>query len=135
MELIKFEEKYSVKVKEIDEQHENIFAVLNKLFEATKVGTASEVLGGIIKDMAEYAVYHFETEEKYMKEFAFEGYDEHKKKHDEFVAKVTDFKNMFDAGQASVSVEVLSFLFDWVKEHVIDMDKQYVQCFTDNGLV
>ncbi|MBF0253439.1 MAG: hemerythrin family protein, partial [Candidatus Omnitrophica bacterium] len=131
MELFKFSERYSVGVDEIDFQHKKLIGMVNDLFEASQKGESRTVIGDIINGMAEYAVYHFSYEEKHMTEFSFEGLEEHKIEHDNFVAKTLEFKKAFDKGKAVVSLDVLSFLFEWVKKHILDTDKKYTKCFRE----
>lgn len=79
-------------------------------------------------------VYHFKTEEKYMQNFKFTGYQAHKKEHEGFVNKVDAFQNDFDEGKLGLSIEVMTFLRDWVLKHIKETDKKYIDIFKENGL-
>ena len=69
MALMKWDESFSVGVKEIDAQHQKLVAMINELHAAMKEGKVHDVLGEIISGMAKYTIFHFETEEKYFEEF------------------------------------------------------------------
>ena len=134
MELMKWDESFSVNVKEIDEQHQKLVAMINALHAAMKEGKGNDVLGGILGRMAEYTVFHFETEEKYFDEFHYEKTDEHKAQHKAFVDKVIGFKKELSEGSLSLSIDVMNFLVDWLKNHIKGADKAYSKCFNEHGL-
>ena len=134
MDLVTWEDSFSVEVAEIDDQHKKLIESINKLHAAMKEGAAKEVLSEILNEMAEYTVFHFETEEKYFDEFHYLGALAHKAEHKEFVEKVVDFKKKFDDGSLSISIEVMNFLVDWLKTHITGSDHDYVECFREHGL-
>ena len=52
----------------------------------------------------------------------------------DFVAKVLDFKSRFDSNAAGMSVDVMSFLSNWLQNHIKGEDKKYAPLFNANGL-
>ena len=124
----------SVKVKEIDEQHQKLIVTLNKLHAGLSKGKGNEVMGEIFDDLTEYTGLHFETEEKYFDKFNYENSDEHKSEHKEFIQKLEDSKYQFEDGSLSISIELLDFLVEWIEDHLKGEDQKYVKCFNDNGL-
>ncbi len=83
--FVEWDESFSVGVKEIDEQHKKLISILNTLYHAMSRGKGKEILTHIIEELKNYAVYHFSTEEEYMKKFNCKIYKEHKALHDEFM--------------------------------------------------
>ena len=135
MEWIKWTDNYSVSVKTIDEQHKKLVVMINELYDAMSSGNKEkDILSKIIQGLANYAVYHFGTEEDWMKKFAFPGYAFHKGEHDNFVAKVSEFGEKFNKGTVLLDVEVLKFLKDWLLNHILKTDKLYTACFNQNGI-
>lgn len=55
--------------------------------------------------MKAYTVFHFATEEKFMAQYNYPDYENHKKEHVEFIEKVK-------RGTIIVSFEITSFLKD-----------------------
>ena len=109
MALMEWDDSYSVKVAEIDKQHQTLIQMLNTLNDAMKERKAKEVLGEIINGLIDYAGTHFAKEEKYFDQFSFTGSFTHKNEHQEFVKQVLKFKQGFDAGQLMVSIDVMDF--------------------------
>ena len=68
---------------------------------------------------------------------ANQGYIEamdHKRKHDEFVDKVLQFKADHDSGKLFLSTQVLDFLKEWLVKHIRDVDKSYSSFFNSRGI-
>ena len=87
MPAFQWEEKYSLNIAIIDEQHKKIIELLNKLFDAIAIDQVSKVLVPIIEEIVAYSDYHFVTEEFFMTTHRYPEYAEHKKEHDEFRAQ------------------------------------------------
>lgn len=134
MAQIIWNDRMSVEVEEIDKQHQKLIEMINALGDAMTNGKGRSVIGEIIEGLADYAVTHFETEEEYFNKFEYPQSAAHKKEHDDFVKRVLEFKKGFEKGELSLSVEVMMFLRDWLKKHIMDEDKKYVPFFNKVGL-
>ena len=134
MPLINWEDSLSVKVSEIDAQHNKLVDLINTLHESMKERKGNEVLGAIIDDLVKYALEHFSTEEKYFDQFGYLKASQHKKEHKDFVNKVGAFEKDFDNGKMMLSMEIMDFLKDWLLNHIKKTDMAYSDFFIQNGL-
>lgn len=134
MSHIAWDERYSVNIEVIDEQHKKIIDVLGKLFDEMGKKKSPEVLKEILGQMVRYAEEHFASEEIFMRQYAFPGYEEHRKEHDAFRAKVAAFQKDFAAGKESLSVDVIRFLSDWLDHHIMEVDKKYGPYLNEKGI-
>lgn len=134
MPLITWTDSFSVKVAEIDTQHKKLVEMINKLYDAMKVGKSKDVMGEILNNLISYTATHFKTEEKYFDLYNYFEKETHKAEHKEFVETVTKFKADFDSGNATISIELMNFLKDWLTKHINGTDKKYTKCFNDHGL-
>ncbi len=118
---------YSVNVSEIDEQHKKMFDILNKVFSEKLDGDV--FLSNIMKELDDYSLYHFETEEKYFSQFNYPKEEEHKRLHQEYVESINNFKknNVKES-------ELKDFLKNWWFDHVQGADQEYSIFFNKNGL-
>ena len=132
--LIKWTEEFSVGVVEIDNQHKKLIDMINELHHAMKEGKGNSQVEGIINRLVEYSVYHFETEEKYFDKFSYPQTEKHKKIHKDFVNKVSIFKSEFDNKEVMLTIEVLNFLSNWIRKHIMGEDMDYSDFFIENGL-
>ncbi len=134
MQLIKWDDNFSVKVKEIDEQHKKLVEMINALHDAMSEGKSKEILSDIIQKMIEYTDFHFKTEEKYFDKFDYPDSKKHKAEHINFVQKVTEFHDGYKSGKVFLSIEVMDFLKNWLHSHITGSDKNYTSFFNSKGL-
>jgi hemerythrin len=134
MQLIKWNDSFSVNVAEIDLQHEKLASMINELNEAMLQAKGKVALTKILNELVAYTVNHFGTEEKYFAQYDFPYANNHKKEHQAFKEKVAAFKKDFDAGKLGLSIEVMKFLSDWLQTHIKGTDKKYSSFFNEKGL-
>lgn len=134
MPLITWTDSFSVKVVEIDAQHKKLVEMINKLYDAMKVGKSKDVMEEILSNLISYTATHFKAEEKYFDLYNYPEKEVHKAEHKKFVETVTKFKKDFDSGNATISIEVIGFLREWLTNHINGSDKKYTKCFNDHGL-
>lgn len=132
--MYNWELKYSVGIQSIDNQHKEIFKLFNRLLQALKQEQASSVTTQIILELEQYAVMHFQKEEFFFQRFAFSGTADHIKEHQLFIQKVTSLKSDLKTGKIALTFELLNFLKEWIEHHIMVVDKEYTECFQQNGL-
>ena len=134
MALINWSDSLSVNVNEIDLQHRKLIDMINELNEAMKIGKGKDSLGKILNGLISYTATHFKTEEQFFDKFGYPDTVNHKKEHVAFVKKVTDFQDGFEKKNLAVTMEVMNFLSDWLRNHIKGTDKKYSKFFNDKGL-
>jgi len=134
MSLINWSSNFSVEVEEIDQQHKMLLKRINELHEATLAGEEKTVLGKLINQLTVYAAFHFAKEEHYFDMFGYPETNIHKKQHDDFERKVTQFEHEFKAGRQDLSMDVIRFLAEWLINHIRGSDQKYVLFFKERGL-
>lgn len=134
MSHIVWDEKYSVNIEVLDEQHKKIIRILGHLFDEMGKKRSPEFLGGVIRELMQYAEEHFAAEEIFLKQYGFPGYDQHKKEHESFEAKVTVFQKDFEAGKETLTIEVVNFLTGWFDHHFSMTDQGYVSFLNGKGV-
>lgn len=134
MAFINWDDSLSVKVTEIDMQHQKLVSIINELNEAMRQGKGKDVLAKIVNGLISYTTTHFNAEEKYFDRFGYPEKDSHKKEHVAFVQKVSDFKVGFEKGKLTLTIEIMNFLSNWLQKHIKGADKQYSQFFIKKGL-
>jgi hemerythrin len=134
MELFAWSEKYSVNIKEMDDQHRKLIGMVNALNNAMKIGKGKEVLEKTLKDLIEYTATHFAAEERLMKAHRYPGYEEHKAKHDKMTQKVIEIYNQYQEGRIALTIQVMNFLENWVDKHILGTDKQYAVFLNNAGV-
>ncbi len=132
--MYKWDEKYSVGIQSIDNQHKELFNHLNNLLNALKQGQASHITAQIVAELEKYTRIHFHKEEYFFHLFNFSGSKTHIAEHQMFIQKMNKLKSELKSGNISSTLDLLGFLKEWIEHHVLVVDKEYSECFRQNGL-
>ena len=131
-----WKEEYSVGVIEIDNQHIEFISLINKIYDVIEDGDNKKEACAILDSLADYALYHFETEEELFKKFNYEKASEHMKEHEQFRAKVIKWASTCPSSEDRLPIlkEAADFIGEWLISHILGTDKQYMECFSEHGL-
>lgn len=134
MALIEWSPSLSVGIAEIDVQHKQLVAQINQLHDAMLAGKGKDAVAPVLRELGRYVGTHFACEEKYMQQFKYPKFPEHKAQHVELTNKAKDLITKFEAGQVALSTDLMNFLRDWLSNHIKGTDKGYTECFKAHGL-
>ena len=134
MALMTWTDDFSVELDSIDAQHHRLIDLINELHDAMLAGKAQEELKTILDGLLDYTKTHFGYEEKLMVENEYPEYEAHKAVHDALAAKVVELDEKLAAGEHMLSMEVMTFLKDWLTHHIMGMDKQYSPFMLEHGV-
>lgn len=124
-DLMPWGPRLAIGLEDIDKQHQKLVKLVNRLHKAMKLKKGTQVMAQILNELAEYTVYHFGFEEELFQKYGYPETEAHMKIHKELVGKVVDFQEEFKQGQASVTLDLMDFLSDWLKNHIMKTDKAY----------
>ncbi|PIQ86524.1 MAG: hemerythrin [Candidatus Omnitrophica bacterium CG11_big_fil_rev_8_21_14_0_20_45_26] len=124
--FIEWTVQYSVGNQTIDDQHKQLFAITNRMFEGLKGGETKATLFKTFEDLIEYTRYHFTTEEKYMGSSGFPDIEEHKAEHRKLLAELLQLRDKFEKSAEIVEIDLLEFLLHWISNHILGHDLRYV---------
>jgi len=140
MELfIEWEDKYSVGIEKIDNQHKQLIEVINRLY-YSRGSSSHVVLGETIQKLIEYTKTHFTDEERLMRENGYPAYQAHKKRHEAFIEEVQKFNNEHQKvdddllENYSLVTDVLFYLKSWLCGHILVVDKEYSPFLNKKGI-
>ncbi|HHJ39442.1 MAG: bacteriohemerythrin [Methylothermaceae bacteria B42] len=126
-------EEFGTSISVADEQHQNIFSLLNQLDDAVKAGDRAAT-GSILDELINVVVDHFKTEEDLMQQHGYPNFAAHKDAHDKLVATCADLQKKFHAGGAEVTPETTQFVKDWLVNHIPKIDKDYGPFLNEKGV-
>ncbi len=110
---------------EIDNDHQELFALVDEMVDAD---LSDSFLLGIIGRLEKYTEYHFAREEDYMRENGYPGLAEHIEKHKLFVEWLKTVEQTYRRAAESpfqIADLVNDFLGTWLVEHIMHEDMQY----------
>ena len=134
MALLKWNQKYSVGVHALDDQHTGLFNVLNELHAAMMKGQAQTLTGPLLKQLVEYTRTHFAAEESMMARTNYPGLAEHRVQHRDLVKQVEGYVARFERGEITLNLHLLNFLRDWLTNHIQKTDHQYGPWLNEHGV-
>lgn len=133
MSLMQWNDQMSTGIDRFDREHKKLIDILNSLYDAMKAGKGKDVSGVILQELISYTVTHFANEEKAFAESGYEEAQRHHDVHEKMKAKVMAFKSDLESGKVSV-IDLLNFLTDWLKKHIMETDKKYGPHLTSKGI-
>jgi diguanylate cyclase (GGDEF)-like protein/hemerythrin-like metal-binding protein/PAS domain S-box-containing protein len=126
IDIFPWNEGFNTGVSLIDDQHRQLIRLLNLLASHVAYKTDIPALNSIFKELADYAIYHFKTEEAIWHEYFPEDSLEinHKEIHNNFISTVTSLKNNENSEPINIVIEkLLSFLTNWLASHILETDR------------
>ena len=125
-DLIVWDDSIQFGIDTIDRQHHRLVDLINNLHGAMRRRSGKTVMGPILEALAEYTVRHFEEEEQLMAKADFTELAGHKRLHEKLVGQVMEFKNQFESGSTTVTMDLMNFLSDWLVNHIKGVDRKYL---------
>ena len=119
--MYKWSKEYITGHHSIDEQHEELFAVIESvekmLIQTNEISI--DKLNEAFEGLLHYTIYHFSTEEEFWQANDQELYDYQKKEHESFVAQLESLDvNLIESNGQSYVDQLMVQLSDWVVNHV-----------------
>ena len=116
MEYIKWNEGLSVDNEMIDNQHKELFRLIDDFYHGIASKKGKKAMVQVIDRLEKYMHEHFNFEEFKMKMANYPELDAHMKEHKEFI----------EEGRLLLSLEITSFVKEWITNHIQISDKKYV---------
>jgi len=123
-DVFPWDENLEIGIPIIDEQHQALVGLLNKLASCLINSNTIDV-NSAFKGLADYADVHFKEEECIWHEFFKDDswYSSHQKLHASFQPEIDKIKEQFESSSLTVITEqVVKFLIRWLAFHIIDND-------------
>jgi hemerythrin len=134
MALMTWSDKFSVQVRQCDEEHKQLINLINNVHDAMKVGQGKQIVGQVLDALISYTKSHFAAEEQLMKANGYPDYESHKKEHNQLTMTVVDFRKEYLEGKVPLTQSIMNFLKDWLTNHIQGVDKKYGPFFNGKGI-
>ncbi len=121
-------EQYKLGIKTVDSQHQTWFDIYYEL--VTLVYSEKEnpeLLSEIIEKLHDYTHYHFQYEEKLLREISYPDLKQHKSNHKNLYASISWYKRQMEEGKIVCSERILHTMEQWILTHILVDDRKYVE--------
>jgi hemerythrin-like metal-binding protein len=124
--FITWTEKMSVGVELLDADHKKLIGLLNDLHNGIDAGHGTERLERVLDGLVAYVETHFAHEEDYFIQTGYPGAPEHIQEHRAFTNRVKDVQTSYNKGKfEALSLNTMSFLKEWITNHIQGCDNKY----------
>lgn len=133
MSLFVWDAKYTLNIAELDRQHQKLFALFNDLYAAMQDGHGHEVIDKVLTGVVDYTVYHFDAEERLLRQHGYQEEAAHRAEHAKLAEQAKALVLRHRAGEAKVTMVTLKFLCDWLNNHILGSDKKFAPFLVERG--
>jgi hemerythrin len=124
----KWNNSYSVGINIIDEQHRELFSMINSFYvgcfrEDEK--SARNFFEQSVHDMVNYIKHHFSTEEKLLEFTGYPGSAGHKQQHTEFLRNIMSQIRALETENTFPFRPYVQYVKDWLFTHITVSDKKF----------
>ncbi len=127
MNFLEWKKENEISFSEIDKQHKDIYATINRLYDLKD--SKKEQILKLYEDLLVKFRKHFESEEKFMKQHNAIELFSHRLEHERAYKKYDDYFNKLKRKNSKFNDEILISLKTWIENHAIFKDsklKKYV---------
>ncbi|MFV0368690.1 MAG: bacteriohemerythrin [Hyphomicrobiaceae bacterium] len=123
--MLEWSDEFSVGIDLIDKQHKILIRAINLLAMAVEYNSSRDMMQEIFTTLRDYTDTHFAYEEELFDRFDYPETELHKAQHRGLLKQVVDLEKRWQAGDAEIGAEVLQFLVNWLRNHILGSDKKY----------
>ena len=134
MALIYWMPEFNTGIEIIDQQHRLLVDIINELGAAQDSGKDRQVIFKLLNKLGMFAASHFAREEHFFEVHGYPGMEDHLQEHDYFEDMIFQFEDEYKAGKQDLTPTVLSFLSDWLVNHINGSDQEYVPFLKSRGV-
>jgi hemerythrin-like metal-binding protein len=131
MAFREWKNEYNIGVKKFNDDHKELFSYLNQLHQGLTGGFSISDMSFILDGLVKYTVKHFKNEEILMTKYIYPHFEEHKDEHEKLLQQVGEFIEDNKNGKKAFSIELLSFLDNWISNHILQTDMKYKSFFKE----
>lgn len=132
-DYFEWQPSYSVGVDLFDNSHKRLLDITNRFVAATMEHRPLEEVTNLLLDLVRYTRYHFRDEEELMKETGYDGYLEHRRRHDELTDRLLSYVGQYITGTLDLT-SISEFMMDWLITHILEEDMKYAEHFARVGV-
>jgi hemerythrin len=134
MTMFQWTADYAVGVRQIDEEHQQLFALAESMHRAMLEGKGKAFLEDLLARLVNYTCYHFAHEEQLMERIRYPGYRQHQQQHEVLRSTVRALQDRSASGEVTMTIEVMQFLMEWLKRHTTSSDFRIGNYMKTSGL-
>lgn len=125
--MYEMKKEYYTGIELLDKEHTRLFEIAEEVYQLAhndSVYDKYDPLMELLGNLTDYTKMHFSHEEEYMESINYKKMFSQKTQHKYFIDKLESIKlSELDDNQEAIIDELLTFLTDWLIEHIVELDK------------
>jgi hemerythrin len=134
MSKIEWDEKYSIGVKALDDQHKRLLVIINELADLGSHEDPKTAMENALWAVLDYAKEHFKFEEGLMLENQYEESEAHRVKHKDLIRQAMELAKKLNTPEGKSTEEMMKFLQNWLFDHILKTDKKFGGYLAEKGV-
>jgi len=126
MEFIAWMPEYELGIEEIDKQHKKLCGIINDVCSAVAEHSEESEIFKLLDELLDYTQYHFKSEEQFLQQYNYPGFEEHKAEHDRLSSIVMDKEKEYISMGDPFSPDMMNYLKEWFLKHTQGTDRKYL---------
>jgi hemerythrin len=115
MPLITWRKEFETGIAEVDHEHQELVALINRLADDISAGADKERIQAFLGEVFARIAAHFALEESVMRKHGYDEYEAHKAEHENLLDEIRDI--MDEADEADFSGSLSATVGDWFVGH------------------
>ena len=114
MALITWRTEFETGIAEVDHEHQELVALINRLADDISAGADKERIQAFLGEVFARIAAHFALEESVMRKHGYDEYEAHKAEHETLLDEIRD---IMDEAEAGFSKSLSTTVADWFVGH------------------
>lgn len=133
--MYEMKDEYLTGIESVDTEHRRLFELAEETYQLQNnefIPDKYDPIKSVLEELKDYTIMHFSHEEEYMQSIGYKKLFSQKIQHEKFIEWLSNQAEEFeeeddpDTQDETIS-KILSFLTDWLINHIVNMDKQIGQ--------
>jgi len=111
----------------LNEDHRRIFSLAGQLHEAMLAARGRQEISRLVGALADHTQSHLGREEELMVAHGYPQLEEHRAEHQVLARQVSEFGRRLQAGETTMTIELMHFLAGWLESHIRGSDRRLAE--------
>jgi hemerythrin len=117
MPLITWRKEFETGIAEVDHEHQELVALINRLADDISAGADKERIQAFLGEVFARIAAHFALEESVMRKHGYDEYEAHKAEHENLLDEIRDIMDEADEAEAKFTDTLSATVADWFVGH------------------
>jgi hemerythrin len=122
MPIVEWSDSFLIGVEMFDEHHKHLVYLLNRSYDEFVSGAPATASSAMLDELFNYAQYHFDAEELWMRKLSYPGREQHVWEHTIFARQLEKIRRDYEEKKTATPLEIMTFLKEWLASHILKSD-------------